>query len=243
MWCITVCVTGIMLNGIFAGGAAAEEGLAKGQKKTIVFDPGHGGYDIGVKGSDGTFEKTVTLTLARIIEEALEKKYRVHLTRTDDYGIDITERTAVANHLKSDLFISIHTGGSNVRKLSGISVFCFSEKWDPVLKPETGPLKPAEGGGARISWNQIQNGHKAASGILASRIGARLADQFKFTEVRLQGAPILVLEGADMPAVLIEIGYLTNPTDEKKLMDRNVLRNFAQAVSGGIDDFFMNQIN
>jgi N-acetylmuramoyl-L-alanine amidase len=241
MWCMAIFVTGIMLNGVFSGGAAAEEGLAQGQKKTIVFDPGHGGYDMGVKGSDGTLEKTVTLTLARMIEEVLEKKYAVRLSRMDDYDVDITERTAVANHLKADLFISIHTGGSSARKISGISVFCFSKKWDPVLNPETGPIEPPEGGDASVPWDQIQYRHKAASSILAKRIGKRLADRVEFSEVRIQGAPILVLEGADMPAVLIEIGYLTNPADEKKLMDKSILHNVAQAVGNGIDDFFTNQ--
>ena len=74
-------------------------------KKTIVLDPGHGGRDSGAKGPDGSLEKTVSLSLAQLIKDQLEKRYKVVLTRTEDYWLDIPGRTDVANHLEADLFV------------------------------------------------------------------------------------------------------------------------------------------
>ena len=93
------------------------------QKKTIVLDPGHGGYDKGAQGPDGTFEKNVTMEFARVLAAKLEKTYKVVLTRTDDYLVDSLKRTAMANHLHADLFISIHTGGSFLHHARGISFY------------------------------------------------------------------------------------------------------------------------
>ena len=73
---------------------------------------------------------------------------------------------------------------------------------------------------------------------MAERIGHHLADPLGLTEIKIQKAPLKVLEGADMPAVLIEIGYLTHPAGEKKLKDNSVLSDFANAVANGIDDYF-----
>jgi len=107
--------------------SSPEKMIFGNQKKIIVIDPGHGGYDNGAQGPDGTFEKNVTLTLARIIAEELGNTYRVILTRTDDYLLDIPARTAAANHLEADLFISIHAGGSFLHQASGMSLYYFKE--------------------------------------------------------------------------------------------------------------------
>ena len=107
------------------------------QKKTIAIDPGHGGYDKGARGPDGTFEKTVTMELARVLALELEKTYNVILTRTDDYWIDILKRTAMANHLNADMFISIHTGGSFLHQASGISLYYYEKSSTSALMLET----------------------------------------------------------------------------------------------------------
>ena len=109
------------------------------QKKIIVIDPGHGGYDNGAQGPDETFEKNVSLTLARILAEELGNTYRVILTRTDDYWLDIPARTATANHVAADLFISIHTGGSYLHKASAMTLYYFKEVSGTTLSFETDP--------------------------------------------------------------------------------------------------------
>jgi N-acetylmuramoyl-L-alanine amidase len=208
------------------------------QKKTIVLDPGHGGHDTGVLGPEGTFEKNVTLELARTVAAELENTYRVILTRTDDYFIDIPSRTSMANHEKADLFISIHAGGSFLHQASGITLYFFNEISKSVLTPDTAPSKPLEIIDYQSPWSEIQNRHQTSSKTLAELLLNRISEQTIFKKGEILGAPVLVLEGADMPAVCLEIGYITNPSEEKSLQDINVLSNIAQGIRNGIDDFF-----
>ena len=218
--------------------SSPEKMIFGNQKKIIVIDPGHGGYDNGAQGPDGTFEKNVTLTLARIIAEELGNTYRVILTRTDDYLLDIPARTAAANHLEADLFICIHTGGSFLHQASGMSLYYFKETSGPILTLETEPSEPLESTNILIPWTNIQRRHQTTSKALAELIQNRINEQIILIESKIQGAQLKVLEGADMPAILLEIGYITNPADEKSLNDINFLSNVARVIRSGIDDFF-----
>jgi N-acetylmuramoyl-L-alanine amidase len=208
------------------------------QKKTIVLDPGHGGYDTGASGPEGTFEKNVTLELARTVAAELENTYRVILTRTDDYFLNIATRTSMANHENADLFISIHAGGSFLHQASGITLYFFNEISKSVLTPDTDPSNPLETLNPQSAWSDIQNMHQTSSKILTNLLQNRINEQTIFKKSEILGAPLKVLEGADMPAVCLEIGYITNPAEEKSLQDINVLSNIAQSIRNGIDDFF-----
>ena len=210
------------------------------QKKTIVIDPGHGGYDKGAKGPDGTFEKNVTMELARVLAAELEKTYKVILTRTDDYWIDILKRTAMANHLNADMFISIHTGGSFLHQASGISLSYYEKISTSALMLETESMEGSKNSNFKELWSNIQGRHQKNSKILAERILNSLKKNIGETveyNAEIQGAPLMVLEGADTPAILIEIGYITNPKEEKSLNDINVLSDIAEKIKNGIDDF------
>jgi len=218
--------------------ATPQKPIFEKQKKTIVLDPGHGGHDNGALGPEGTFEKNVTLELARMVAAELENTYRVILTRTDDYFLDIPSRTSMANHANADLFISIHAGGSFLHQASGITLYFFNEISESVLTPDTAPFKPLETIDHQSPWSNIQNRHQTSSKILANLLMNRITEQSLFKKGEILGAPLKVLEGADMPAVCLEIGYLTNPAEEKSLQDINVLSNIAQGVRNGIDDFF-----
>jgi N-acetylmuramoyl-L-alanine amidase len=206
-------------------------------KKTIVLDPGHGGRDSGAKGPDGSLEKTVALSLAQLIKDQLEKRYKVVLTRTEDYWLDIPGRTDAANHLDSDLFISIHTGGSFLHQAGGISIFHYKDLSRTNRSADSGSSKSFDSD-TMISWDNIQSKHMNSSGILAKLIQSRINEHITFSGCKIQAAPLLVLRGADMPAVLIEFGYLTNPAEEKALQNPEILHDFATAVGNGVDDFF-----
>jgi N-acetylmuramoyl-L-alanine amidase len=211
------------------------------QKKTIVIDPGHGGYDKGAKGPDGTFEKNVTMELARVLAAELEKTYKVILTRTDDYWIDILKRTAMANHLNADMFISIHTGGSFLHQASGISLYYYEKVSTSALMLETESMEGTKSSNFKERWSNVQGRHQKNSKIFAERILNSLKKKIGKTveyNTEIQGAPLMVLEGADTPAILIEIGYITNPKEEKSLNDINVLSDIAEKIKNGIDDFF-----
>lgn len=208
--------------------------------KTVVLDPGHGGHDNGVQGPAGTIEKSVALGLAQLIAGRLKKNYKVILTRSDDYWIDIPGRTAVANHLKADLFISIHTGGSFLHQAKGITIFYYKELSGHALETDVDSSKPGNAGNPQAFWDNIQAGHIASSKALAQIMQNNINNQLKFPKSKIQNADLMVLKGADMPAILIEVGYLTNPGDEKKLQSPEVLSDFATAICNGIDDYLQN---
>jgi N-acetylmuramoyl-L-alanine amidase len=211
------------------------------QKKTIVLDPGHGGYDNGAKGPDGTFEKNVTMELAHVLAAELEKTYHVILTRTDDYWIDILTRTAMANHQNADMFISVHTGGSFYHQANGILLYYYEKISTSALTPQTESKEESKTLDVKERWSHIQVRHQKNSQVLAEGIlnslKEKIIEKIKYS-AEIQGAPLMVLEGADMPAILIEIGYITNPADEKSLNDIKVLSDIAKNIKRGIDDFF-----
>ena len=212
-------------------------------QKTIVIDPGHGGYDKGARGPDGTLEKAVTMEFARVLALALEKTYKVVFTRTDDYWVGIPTRTAMANHLNADMFISIHTGGSFLHQAKGMSLYYYEKATTPLLMLETETMDESKASNFKELWSNIQGRHQKSSKVLAEDILNSLKEKMGETveyNPEIQGAPLMVLEGADTPAVLIEIGYITNPKEEKSLNDIVLLSFLAKKIKKGIDDFFKN---
>ncbi|MFH1620193.1 MAG: N-acetylmuramoyl-L-alanine amidase [bacterium] len=213
---------------------SAEEFVLGAQPKTIVIDPGHGGHDAGAKGPGGSLEKTVSLNLARKIAAGLKDRFRVILTRTDDYWIDIPERTAVANNAGADLFVSLHTGAGFLHQQSGISVFFFREASERTPSAEITAAKPPEGGDSAVVWDTIQSRHLKSSRELARLMHQYLSHPAPSRQGGVQGAPLLVLRGADMPAVLVEPGYLTNPVEEKMLTDPETMAIAAEKIGNAI---------
>jgi N-acetylmuramoyl-L-alanine amidase len=220
----------------YAAEAGARQSLFEAFKPIIVIDPGHGGQDDGARGPDGTLEKTVTLQLARLIATKLEPEFKVVLTRTDDYQVELDERTAAANHLKADVFIAIHTGGSFVHSTTGTAIFYYQNKSAPVSTGKKPSSKSQKRDKKPILWKNVQNSHIVQSQALAGTIDERLKG-LPALQSRLEGAQLAVLQGADMPAVLIEVGYLTNPAEEKNLRDQGFLLDLAEQISLGIEDF------
>ena len=236
------CISLILLSALMIGMGAVTASVKRTDpdmyRKTIVIDPGHGGHDIGAKGPEGTLEKTITLSLAQMISEKLNARFRVILTRTGDYWLDIPNRAAVANEAKADVFISIHTGGSYLHQASGLSLFFFKElsQVAPVIENEKSFQNNIDHG-AR-PWDTLQSQYQSVSMKFAMILKRHLEDDNEFKISTVRGAPLLVLRGADMPAVLIEAGYVTNPLEEQKLLDTQVLADLAGKISEGIDDYF-----
>lgn len=204
----------------------------------VVIDPGHGGNDVGAEGPNHTLEKNVTLRLANSLAQRLNTRYRVLLTRNEDYGLDLAARTAVANHADAEIFISLHTGSSFSPNINGSAVYFYQPFEEKALttKNHTSPAQPD--GKPEVRWGMIQTKYRLTSEKLANQIQSRLAMLLRPQEVEVQGAPLLVLEGADMPAVAIEIGNLKNASAEKALRDPEFLSRIAEAISSGIDAFF-----
>ena len=218
--------------------AGSGQPILKTGTPVVVIDPGHGGNDAGAKGPEGTLEKTVTLDLARLIVDRLATGYQVVLTRSDDYGLSLAERTAVANRSAADIFISLHTGSSFISSISGSAVYFYQPIADSALTAEAQTPKTLTDGSLPLSWDQIQIKYQTSSEKLAKLIQHEINDTLRSSTTKIQGAPLLVLEGADMPAVAIEIGNLSNPNEEKMLQDRQFLKQIARAIARGIDEFF-----
>jgi N-acetylmuramoyl-L-alanine amidase len=218
--------------------AGSDQPLLETDTPVVVIDPGHGGNDTGAKGPEGTLEKTVTLNLARLIADQLAARCRVILTRSDDYRLELPERTAVANRSAADIFISLHTGSSFSSSISGSSVYFFQRFTESALNVEAQAPKPLTDGNQPLNWDQIQIKYQTSSEKLAKLIQREINTLRRPPDTRVQGAPLLVLEGADMPAVAIEVGNLSNPSEEKMLRDPEFLARIARAVATAVDVFF-----
>jgi N-acetylmuramoyl-L-alanine amidase len=196
----------------------------------VALDPGHGGADTGARGPTGAIEKDVALALARRTASLLEERLRVVLTRSDDYQIPLRQRAAIANQAGADLFVSLHTGASFLHSARGMTVYYHAPlRGAPAAVPET-----SAPGNAPVRWDRIQTRHTAASQRLARTLQEALSRTGSAVPCRMLSAPLPLLEGADMPAVLVEVGPITSPTAESDLLSQPGLEALARAIGRGI---------
>jgi N-acetylmuramoyl-L-alanine amidase len=159
-------------------------------------------------------EKDVALELARKLALRLETEYRVTLTRSDDYQLPLPQRAAIANQAKADLFISLHTGASYHHSARGMTVYYHA----PIANLKGADAAQQEHDTALTRWSRIQDRHTAASRRLAAALQNALTGLGDAYACRILPAPLPLLEGADMPAVLVEVGPITNPTAESSIL-------------------------
>ena len=203
--------------------------------RTIVIDPGHGGTETGAIGPSGIQEKELTLTLARDLEARLEQSgIRVILTRNEDANVPHDNRTAIANQNKADLFISIHLNSSLGSGAYGTETYFLSaeatdataaraaaaENTAAAPEPDGTPADPEAMEDLQlILWDLAQSHHMAESQRFAKLVQGELNQALQLRDRGVKQAPFRVLMGAAMPAVLVELGFLSNPDEEKKLQD------------------------
>ncbi len=226
------CLAAAAGPGVIPAGA----GMWEAQKKTVVLDPGHGGQDTGVHGLGGSVEKDVVIAFARLMEARLNPVYRVVLTRTDDYAVEVPMRTAAANHEKADLFISIHAAASLHPENHGMEVFCFEASDPHGSREKEMPGFPGDAAQAPLFWDRLQVRHQKASEAFAGILKEMLGQELEMG-VRIHKAPVLILKGADMPAVLMEIGYLTHPQDVQRLQSPTEAAAFADAICDAVSGY------
>jgi N-acetylmuramoyl-L-alanine amidase len=215
-----------------------------GGLRTIVIDAGHGGEEEGAHGPDGTLEKEVTLSVARRLKSALEARLgvRVILTRDADQTVGLDERAALANNNKPDLFVSLHANASVRASAAGAEVFYLSleeygDQAQRVARGESEAL-PVFGGGVRdievILWEMAQARYIEQSATLAKLVEATLRERVPMSPRAIQQAPFRVLVGANMPAVLVEMGFITNPEQERQLGSEPFQASLVQALVDSI---------
>jgi N-acetylmuramoyl-L-alanine amidase len=212
--------------------------------RTIAIDPGHGGEDEGVKSAEGAKEKDLTLAIARRVKAVIEARLglRVLLTRDEDRSVAVDERTSIANNNKADLFISLHANGSMRPSAAGATVYvaAFDKEAAQASGGRTDRV-PTFGGGSReielVPWDLAQTRHLDQSAAFGELLAQAFHDRVALAPRPTDRAPLRVLESANMPAVLVELGYLTNP-DQAKLMTGDGFQNSAvQAVLEAVVKF------
>jgi N-acetylmuramoyl-L-alanine amidase len=201
--------------------------------RTIVLDPGHGGVERGAIGPAGTEEKELTLILAKALKRKLEERLAVQvvLTRNEDADLPLDTRTALANQTKGDLFISIHLNASPESSAHGAETYFLSPRATDARALQVAESENrgaagvnADGGTADaglqlLLWDLAQSQHLAASQSLAQLIQQELNTTLGLTDRGVRQAPFAVLVGATMPAVLVELGFITNSKEEERLLD------------------------
>ena len=208
--------------------------------RTITIDPGHGGEDDGAKGTNGAKEKDLALSVARRVKAVIEARLgiRVLLTREDDRNVALDERTALANNNKADLFVSIHANASARKTVSGASIFVAAFDRDAARSAGVAERVPAFGGGLRdiemVPWDLAQIRHLDKSSEFATLLEQQFRDHVPLAMHPTEQAPLRVLESANMPAVLIELGYLSNPEQEKVLAGDVFQGAFVQALTDAV---------
>jgi N-acetylmuramoyl-L-alanine amidase len=211
--------------------------------RIVAIDPGHGGTEVGAEGRTGLVEKDLVLSIARQLREYLQERLglQVILTRDGDRDLPLDERAAVANSNKADVFISIHADASPSRYASGSSVYFLSySSSDSVGAVTSARGRPAsvsaDSGLDFILWDMAQASHLSQSSRLAEILQEELLT-ITGTEEGNRGIKqntFRVLKGATMPAVLVEVGFISNPQEEELLKTHAHQERLAEALYRGI---------
>lgn len=220
----------------------AENAFGGDPPTVLMLDPGHGGSDTGAVASSGLQEKSIVIVFARLLKQRLEHRCRVLLTRDDDYELDLNRRAAMGNHEKADLFISLHLGASFLHTPRGTTIFfqdrkgLRNDRFQGSYPADTEPVNMLP------RWQDKSRQYKDKSRYFAELLQRRIKQADAARDVRIQGAPVFVLEGVDLPAVLMEIGFITNPADLAMLEDTDGLTQYVDAIAQAIDDFFSDDL-
>ena len=221
-------------------------------KRVVAIDPGHGGVDPGAIGTSGAYEKDITLAMARQLKQVLERsgKYHVLVTRERDIFVRLRERFAIARREGAELFISLHADAIKNRKLRGLSVYSLSET---ASDAEAEALAQKENKADLIGGIDLSSESPEVTNILINLAQREtMNDSARFAAMLLKEldpvTPLLrrshrfagfaVLKAPDVPSVLVELGFLSNATDEAQLRNARHRDKLARGIASGIDAFF-----
>lgn len=226
--------------------------VAAGRKPVVVLDPGHGGVDPGTIGVTGVYEKNITLAAGKEFKSQLDStgRFTVHLTRNQDVFIPLRERIAIARRHGADLFISIHADANPKSTVKGLSVYTLSEK---ASDGEAAALADAENKADIIAGMDLSNQSQDVTNILidlAQRETMNLSSQMAEgmvlqlrKEVTLlrqthRYAGFAVLKAPDVPSVLVEMGYLSNPEEERLLRTQAYRAKLGDSLRRSVEAYF-----
>lgn len=215
----------------------------------VVIDPGHGGKDTGTIGPSGLLEKDLVLQVSLKLKELLEKRLGIEaiLTRDDDTFIPLEERTAIANQKGADLFISVHANASRNRKVSGIETYVL----DFATSDAEREAASRENASSQRTIRELEDLLKQITSDdynQESRDLAKVVQRELFSGLNrhrpnhrdrgVKQAPFIVLIGSNMPSILTEIGFISNPGDEKFYKSDEAKEHVAEALYQGVANYF-----
>ena len=190
----------------------------------VVLDPGHGGDDRGAIGPHGELEKDLTLQIARLTAARLQAAgVTARLTRDGDEAVALTDRTALANRLRADVFVSIHANASLARGAHGAETYFMSAEATDSHAAQAAATENASAPQDTVQlilWDLAQTANLNESALLARVVQERLNALQEIRDRGVKQAPFVVLTGATMPAVLVEVGFLSNPDEAARLTAR-----------------------
>ena len=223
--------------------------------KTIVLDAGHGGHDSGATGPTGLMEKDLVLDVTRRVAKLVEARLglKVLLTRDSDNFVTLRDRTSFANRQHADLFVSIHANAHREAAADGVETyFLSSEATDSTARQvaalENGVVQLEQSTGRAsglgqvdivkaILWDLAQSEFQVESSRLAEVVHDSMTQSLRISNRGVKQAGFYVLGGAAMPAILLEIGFVTNPREERKLKDTKYRDEIARAVFAGLAEY------
>lgn len=217
--------------------------------RTVIVDPGHGGEELGAESPGGILEKEVALAVARKLAERLRARLgcRVVLTRDGDREVSLPERAALATREEGDLFISLHANASPSPSARGYETFILSETATDEEAGRVAALENAAGPGKDGAFHPsflqatlqglMQAESMEESARFANLVQARLGRVARSRNRGVKQAPFWVLAGVEMPAVLVEMGFMTNEAESKRLADPAEQARIADALADAVAVF------
>ena len=221
----------------------------KWQFKTIIIDAGHGGKDPGAVGYRGTKEKDIALDVAKRLEKKLSKnmKVKIVMTRDEDIFLRLSERTKIANENNGSLFISIHTNAAEDRRASGFETFLIGQNKNEaavrVAARENAVLELEGSTGKKLTDEDLikatiaQSAFASKSELFASLVQKEIKKRVQSKDRGVKQAGFYVLMGASMPNVLVELGFISNPSEEKKLRSPQYRDQLATAIYRAVEQY------
>ena len=229
----------------------ASEAYRPGRDIVVAVDAGHGGHDPGAVGQRRTREKDVALQISRELARRIDAEpgMRAVLVRNADVYIDHRERTAIARRHKADLFVSIHADAVDDRRARGASVYALSLKGasDEAARQLARRENASVGGVslddkddvlASVLLDLSQNAALSASLEVGNRVAKEMGQVAKMHRKTVQQAGLLVLKSPDLPSILVETAFISNPAEEQKLRDKGYQGRLSNAILAGIRGYF-----
>ena len=229
---------------------------ASGKKYVVVIDAGHGGKDIGASSGKEKIEKKVVFSVSAKLKKILEEKgFKVYMTRNDDTFIPLPERTAFANKKAADIFISIHANAAPKKSLNsvlkGIEIYYLSPAKTNRAKEAAAKENAVMFEGkdkysaneylSLLSREKIIESHKLGLDISKTMLSSVRSSFGEVSDGGVKPANFWVLVGAQMPAVLVETGYITNPKEGENLMNAYYKKLLAKGIAEGVERYLKNK--